>query len=180
MAKQDTITAIYGLHAEDGEIRYIGKSVNPKTRLTSHISKAKVNLSNLSRWVNAANSRGALKMVILEWAEDWREAERRWIAKGKESGWRLLNISPGGDDMSHTNSAAAKIRKQSTYNKALRQIVLCELNSRGIVPPEVSERMRGHIVNIRKEYNRIKRKLGQEAADAYGEDLHRRITHVPH
>lgn len=94
---------IYALvDPRDGDVRYIGKSVDPKQRLRKHIHKArKENPGNLYRydWICSVLSDGyrPILEIIEEVSEDgWREAERTWIKYGREQGWPLTNIENGG------------------------------------------------------------------------------------
>lgn len=92
--------AIYGLVDPDtGGIRYIGKSIRPLERLGNHLNdKSKCHRAH---WLAGLVARGLRpQLVILEWlteSEDWKAAERTWIARGKSLGWMLTNNTDGGD-----------------------------------------------------------------------------------
>ena len=88
--------SIYGLFDATGELRYIGKSNNPKKRLGSHLRDAKRLKTPLYAWIN---KHGMPEMRVLEAnCPDWQEAERRHIADARARGERLLNIADGGDE----------------------------------------------------------------------------------
>lgn len=92
---------IYGLmDPTTEEIRYIGKSVEPETRFRSHCNDNRVGIYN-SRWIQKLARQGlSPRLEILEIIPpggDWQGAEKRWIAKGRSLGWRLTNITDGGE-----------------------------------------------------------------------------------
>lgn len=99
---------IYGLVCPiDGSIRYIGKSKNPKRRLSAHISSAARNVydHHASRWIRKLAALGLVpRLEILQAVqdgEDWRECERSWIAKGISEGWPLTNSTVGGEGLDY-------------------------------------------------------------------------------
>jgi DNA-binding CsgD family transcriptional regulator len=81
------------------QIRYIGKSVRPKSRLLNHCNDPAVTWR--TNWIKSVMAQGRTPMIqILEklaHADDWQEVERRWIAYGREQGWPLTNCTDGGD-----------------------------------------------------------------------------------
>lgn len=87
-----------------GEVRYIGKSVNPRERLATHIRESR-NGSKLHsrRWIAGIIASGGLPILgTLEISEDAEanNAERLWIASFKLMGARLTNRTFGGDGQS--------------------------------------------------------------------------------
>ena len=93
---------IYGLvDPISNEIRYVGKSVDPEGRLEQHIKDQ----SHVYRtyWIRSLLKRGLKPTcIILERVEpsnDWEASERYWIAYGHEQGWRLTNLTSGGDGL---------------------------------------------------------------------------------
>ena len=92
-------TYIYGLKdPRDGEIYYVGKSNDPRARLSSHL-KDNINADKVA-WIDgllALNLRPELVVLENVNADKWQAAERRWIADGHDYGWPLVNISPGGN-----------------------------------------------------------------------------------
>lgn len=76
------ITYIYGLYevGKENEIRYVGKTLNLKERLSSHIKKNKSNKEK-SEWIKSViNNDGEIKMKILEKClHNWSEREIYWI-----------------------------------------------------------------------------------------------------
>ena len=84
---------------EPGHARYIGVSVCPRDRLSSHIStaeKAKTYRANWVRKLLAENVRPSMAVIETATLENWPERERWWIAFYRERGHRLTNSHAGG------------------------------------------------------------------------------------
>lgn len=79
------------------EVRYIGKANNPTLRLFSHLS-GRSSKANQAWFSELASCGLAPVMEIVEETDEsgWVEAEKKWIASGRELGWNLTNISDGG------------------------------------------------------------------------------------
>lgn len=81
------------------EIRYIGKTINLKRRLSNECRETAK--SYRCHWIQSIISRGKKPIqVILETLEpdaDWQAAEKKWIAYGRAQGWPLTNTTEGGD-----------------------------------------------------------------------------------
>lgn len=92
-------TYIYGLiDPETNEMRYVGKSNNPKVRYQSHLTDKKSNPHKTS-WIKSLSNRGLKpKLVILEETtqDKWEERERYWIKHYQDEGAPLVNILEGG------------------------------------------------------------------------------------
>ena len=91
---------IYGLHAGDGVIRYVGMSKNPDKRLEQHLREAR-RCKNKNRhkeaWIRkVVVGGGRIEVEILEVCNDdtWEQAEKQWIEKLQLF---LTNIASGGD-----------------------------------------------------------------------------------
>lgn len=103
MAKISNKTVyIYGLvDPVSNKIRYVGKSIDPESRLKQHIKDQ----SHVYRtcWIHSLLERGLKPTyIILEMVKpgnDWEVRERYWIVKGYEEGWRLTNLTSGGDGL---------------------------------------------------------------------------------
>lgn len=92
---------IYGLaDPATEEIRYVGQTVrNPRGRLREHVRNAERPLKakgqrRLRAWLRSLQEEPLL--VVLEETGDLDEAECRWIAKLREEGSRLCNMTDGG------------------------------------------------------------------------------------
>jgi hypothetical protein len=51
---------------------------------------------------------------------DLNEAERRWIARGRELGWRLTNLTDGGEGFAGRHSAETRARMSVTHRGVKR------------------------------------------------------------
>lgn len=95
------VTYIYGLFDPiTDEVRYIGKSNNPIQRLLSHIKDSEVKTyPHVLAWIRGLMRKGEkpiLKILECVSTDEWKVAEKEWIANSKESGCNLTNMVPGG------------------------------------------------------------------------------------
>ena len=83
------------------QIRYIGKSVRPKERLTNHCNDKSVTWR--TNWIQSILAKGKrpelLILQTLDDNEDWQLAESEWIKKAREMNWPLTNCTDGGDGL---------------------------------------------------------------------------------
>lgn len=91
-------TYIYKISDDIGNVRYIGKSNNPRRRLYQHIND-KSNRHKFN-WLQSIIKRG--KKPLIEVVEkvsisNWKEREIYWIDKFKRDGHDILNMTIGGD-----------------------------------------------------------------------------------
>jgi hypothetical protein len=92
---------IYGLYeiGKENEIRYIGKSNNPESRVYSHVHVSMKNKNKLTHkecWIKKViNSGNKIGFKILEEVncDNWSEREIFWISTTSN----LTNTSPGGE-----------------------------------------------------------------------------------
>lgn len=105
-------TYIYALESNDGDIRYIGKSNNPKRRLSTHIKEStKHTLTHKQAWINSLIKLGELpKLSILDTVnyEEWELWERYYISLYKSWGFNLTNSTQGGDGKCSDNHEVVK------------------------------------------------------------------------
>lgn len=98
------------------EIRYIGKSIRPKERLTNQCNEH----SNTYRchWIQSVLKQGKrpIQIILEELSSDanWQEREIYWIAYGKLQGWNLTNATDGGDGVLNL-SGESKERMLKTW-----------------------------------------------------------------
>lgn len=81
------------------EVRYVGKSNNPKRRYTSHLcDKPKVKYYSYY-WIQSLLEKGLkpIMTVIDETESDWQQLEKYWIEQFKVWGFKLTNITEGGE-----------------------------------------------------------------------------------
>lgn len=104
-SQDDTPTLIYCLKdPETNEIRYVGKTVGSlANRLRGHISVARTRAKrgHSVNWIVHLLERGLHPIIelieIVQPGNDWAERERYWIGYGRASGWRLTNLTDGGE-----------------------------------------------------------------------------------
>jgi hypothetical protein len=102
MLPQKRVT-IYALcEPESGLIRYVGKTrYTPERRLTYHLTQSRSSRLPSANWLRSLNLRGFRPiMVELERVglnDDWASRERFWISACKDAGFRLLNLTDGGE-----------------------------------------------------------------------------------
>lgn len=94
--------AIYSLLDPDTiEIRYVGKSIDPKERLKHHMSRAGLQVHcRATNWKKSILNRGLIPLLgILEMVpeEIWQEREQFWIQKLLDEGCDLTNTTKGGE-----------------------------------------------------------------------------------
>lgn len=85
------------------EIRYIGKSNDPNRRYLQHISCIGEKNPHKTNWIRLLIGENLLPaLMLLEKCHHsvWKERERFWIKRFKDSGSDLLNMTDGGDDIS--------------------------------------------------------------------------------
>lgn len=92
------ITYIYGLYevGKENEIRYVGKSDNPKNRLRSHLSTAYKENTHKSCWIKSIIKKSGdigFKIIEVVSYDNWSKREIYWISNYEN----LTNTSPGGE-----------------------------------------------------------------------------------
>ena len=130
-----TAVAIYSLrHPETGEIRYIGKSVNPENRLRQHIQDSKSRRNPVHCWIQSLTKVGLTpQMQVVRWVAEaeWQLHEIELIALHRKSG-RLLNVADGGEEPMCTievrRANGAKGRRSFAQNA--RRVALRDLMRR--------------------------------------------------
>ena len=112
----------------NNQVRYVGKTNNPKQRRSAHGVLTREQKSRKKNWVKHLKSL-SLKPVfeIIEEVsiDEWKEAEKFWITQFKAWGFILLNHTSGGDGLTFGNSTSFK-KGQVSWNKgkAFKKICL--------------------------------------------------------
>lgn len=112
----EALVSIYGLaDPTTGDVRYVGKAVDPLKRLKEHLRERR-RASPLYSWIESLRRRSlAPALVVLETcpADEWPDRERFHIAALRASGG-LLNLADGGDQpMCPLETRAANGRKNA-------------------------------------------------------------------
>ena len=98
--------AVYTLSDEHGNVRYVGITKSPQERNKRHPREARYGNSHRKCWIRSMIKAGFQpKMTVIEWVEDWDEAERRWIAHFRAIGCDLVNGNDGGFTMNRPHLA---------------------------------------------------------------------------
>lgn len=143
------------------EIRYVGKTdrarKTPKRRLYEHIYEAEHGAKRyVYNWVRQLLSLNLLPIIdVLEEAPDdnWQWYETWWIVYGRVVGWRLTNVTMGGDGL---NKPSEETRRKLSDAKS------GENNPQfGKPPSEESNRKRSEALSGRKHSDEHKRKNGE-------------------
>jgi len=107
---------IYGLiDPSTNELRYVGKSISPKTRLRKHISERNLHDTYKDRWLcKLHDNKLKPEIIILDIVDEseWVFWEQHYISYFKCLGCRLTNATLGGDQPPST-----KGRKHSEESK---------------------------------------------------------------
>lgn len=141
---------IYALLCPHGEIRYIGKSTNPASRLRSHVSRARSGETkhHAANWIRSLLSKGEKPSVevLLQVpeGEPWEPYEIRLIAEFKAEGHRLTNSTGGGEGFFDVSPeaiakrvAANRITRMQPEHRARMSAIMTEVRNR----PEFVEYM---------------------------------------
>lgn len=88
-------------HPITKEIRYVGKTTNPKTRLYNHIKLVNIGKSHCKSWIKSLlvqDLKPELEVIAgINDEEDWREREKYFIKSFTDMGCRLCNHTIGGE-----------------------------------------------------------------------------------
>lgn len=105
------------------EVRYIGKSSYGLSRPESHGAPAKLanDRTYKARWIRELQRNGLTYAVeVLEYVQEPSElcaAERYWIMAARANGWRLTNLTDGGEGLSGLKFSAEHRARISAANK---------------------------------------------------------------
>lgn len=118
---------IYGLvDPTNNQLRYVGKSVNPKNRFRKHLQESKKKVTYKDRWVNKLlenNIKPELLIIDVVDINDWVFWEQHYIEYFKKIGCKLTNATKGGDNppiktgKKRTKEEIEKIRKSNLGKK---------------------------------------------------------------
>jgi hypothetical protein len=128
MDKQTTF--IYALKCpKTGDIRYIGKSNNPKQRFYGHLRTDKTASSHKVNWVQSLLNSGLKPVLeILEEIsiKEWKEKERYYIAKYRKK-YRLTNCKDGGEGLDNKGNQTSFKKGTKSWNTGTRKEKKCAI-----------------------------------------------------
>jgi hypothetical protein len=105
------LTYIYTLSdPRTNQVRYVGKTVNPKQRKHNHSNIARDKNTHKRNWINQLKKEGIKPVfeIIDEVTEDWKFWERYWIQQFKIWGFSLTNTTLGGEGLETGNQTSFK------------------------------------------------------------------------
>lgn len=97
-----------------GLIRYVGKSDNPKKRLSSHLGEARDRNCHRKVWLQSLKIQGLRPVLeILDEVpeEEWQSWEVAYIEHFREAGYDLTNNSAGGDGICNPSPATRELMR---------------------------------------------------------------------
>lgn len=94
-----------------GEIRYIGKSNNPKKRLSQHLcDRVK---SHKTSWLKSLDRPPILEIIEKVYIKEWEFWEEYWITQFRSWGFNLTNLTSGGIGHKGFKQSSKTIAKRS-------------------------------------------------------------------
>lgn len=118
------ITYIYTLSDPiTQEVRYVGKTINPKQRKHNHSNISRDKGTHKRNWINLLKKQGLKpNFEIIDQVEnDWKFWEKYWIAQFKSWGFNLCNYTLGGDGLESANQTSFK-KGQIPWNKGTAKV----------------------------------------------------------
>lgn len=135
------------------EIRYVGKTSNPKDRLSRHLQKSYLDGGDKnfhkSRWIKKLLSIGERPtMSVIQECDDTNvnELEIYWIDKMKKDGHNLTNMSIGGEvdvDWTGRKHTQESINKNKESHKDCSKLII-EYDLSGNILNEYTSLMNAH------------------------------------
>lgn len=93
------------------EVRYVGKSNNPKQRLRNHCNPARYRPTHKFNWIRnlrSENLKPVLEIIDEVDVKEWKFWERYWISQFKTWGFKLVNYCDGGQGLTYGNQTSFK------------------------------------------------------------------------
>lgn len=120
---------IYGLQDPvTQQIRYVGKTKNPKMRFHNHMNPRHNEHTHKRNWINSLKELHLRPcMLILDEVseDDWKFWEKYWIQQCIVWGFNLVNHTSGGEGSISGNSTSFK-KGQISWNKGTSPTYICE------------------------------------------------------
>jgi len=105
-------TYIYALiDPISSQVRYVGKSNNPKQRFKAHLNKCRKHQKHKSNWIEKLKILGLkpiFQIIDIVPIDEWKFWEKYWISQMKTWGFNLINYTSGGDGCTFSNRTSFK------------------------------------------------------------------------
>lgn len=160
---------IYALLDPDTqEARYVGRTVDMKSRLATHCSNSMFNTGRKADWIRGLLSQG--KKPFLSSLEacnekNWREGEKKWITHFKSAGCALLNDKAGGEGVGYEGPVYVDgVRVIDSHKSDKKKVsVLLDIDEVNILDQYVEEHNTTRADVIREAIALLKEKLEKDA-----------------
>lgn len=149
---------------ETGEIRYVGKTKNSlQYRLSAHLAEAarRKSPSHKNNWIINLVCKGLVpKITLLEDTEAPNQSEILWIAQLRSWGFRLTNMTDGGDGNNgqvfteETKKRMSDIRKGKKLSDVTKALISAKHKGR-IVSETTREKLRQANLGKRHKHESI-------------------------
>ena len=135
--KQNMIKAIYKITNNINGKSYIGQSVDPHRRFTTHISRS-LNDSDNSPIHSAIKKYGRenFSMSILEWTEDYNNREKELILEHNTLSPNGYNVAHGGEEPPHIYGEA---HHNSVVTEAQVDLIISDLKHGNLTEPKIGQ-----------------------------------------
>ena len=150
-----------------GDVRYIGKTIHKLSeRLNGHIKEATKNKNNSykNNWINSLLKAGIQPIIsLIDEVEEnnWQLIEEYWISQFKTWGFKLTNLTDGGDGIK-SKEHQDKIIKKIKYKLSLIESPA----KRPEVRKKISEALKGRIVSDEWRKNMSRAGKGKKMPDS--------------
>jgi hypothetical protein len=160
------ITYIYALSDPDtNNIRYIGKSDNPRKRYQNHLVPSREANYHKEVWVKSLRKKDRKPIMSIVCSVDrneWEDAEKYFIWLFRELGFDLTNSSEGGQG---TNNPSGNTRGRMSRSSKRRQLT-----------PEQLESLRERARNLSKDPDVVARRSAKFVGQRRSKEFCRRIS----
>lgn len=151
-----------------GYIKYVGKTTSPlTTRLSAHIYEALKRNTKSYRcsWIKHLNSKN-LKPTInlldeIQYTSDWEWLEQYWISQIKTWGFKITNLTDGGDGNKGQIFSKETIEKRKISIKKKIDLGLIDYKNRGLKSAE-TKRNRNYTISTETKQKLREFNLGKK------------------
>lgn len=120
-------TFIYVLKCPlSGEVRYVGKTNNPKERYKNHLNKAKDGGTHKRNWIGSLRKKGlkpVFETIKEVFVSEWKDWEKYCIGYYRDKGYKLVNFMGGGEGLTFGNQTSFK-KGAVPWNKGIKQKII--------------------------------------------------------